>query len=472
MAGKIPPPSSRRGASPTRSHTTGARALVPAQQAIQRSASGHPVRVFVTMVVDDSSSIADYGNAAAVRRGHNAQIQDYPDQREAAEFLVRTLFLNRRPLFDFLPPSQAVQMDERNYLPAGMTPLYARALAVLTDVQRRVVPANDGVEACGITCLMTDGADNASHGVTAADVRPVVERMLASGHHIVAGIGVEDGSTDFRAVFRAMGILDQWIMVLPREEGDIVEGMRDFSRTSSRTVDAASFQQTSMGGFGGGGADANHARPVRTPQPAAAVTGVHRAVSFSEASGAPPRRGILDRLRGLFRGSAAASHGAVASTPHAALQRGVTYTPGQRPSLTVDLTSLLDITADATVVVRRHQERQLAVTGNGSDDLVIAVPAADALFSSTGAFTLNIRDGEVTVHNPSHWTLVLYPSSGPNADHPFATIEPQGAATIPMSIRAAQLVADDGKSQRALARLRLPDPEGRAGYMPRTNMVE
>jgi len=36
--------------------------------------------------------------------------------------------------------------------------------------------------------------------------------MLAQECHIVAGMGISDGETDFARVFREMGIPDQWIL--------------------------------------------------------------------------------------------------------------------------------------------------------------------------------------------------------------------------------------------------------------------
>ena len=80
---------------------------------------------------------------------------------------------------------------------------------------------------------------------TARSVRPLVEDLLRSETHIVAGLGISDGSTDFRAVFAEMGIPDAWILTPGNSDKDIRAAFRLFSQSA-----AALTQAVTVGGFG------------------------------------------------------------------------------------------------------------------------------------------------------------------------------------------------------------------------------
>ncbi len=97
---------------------------------------------------------------------------------------------------------------------------------------------------------MTDGANNASQA-TAAQVKRIVEDMRKQERHIVAGMGIDDGATDFRQVFRDMGIRDEWILVPGNTASEIRKAFQVFSRSAVRaSQSAASFSKTAVGGFG------------------------------------------------------------------------------------------------------------------------------------------------------------------------------------------------------------------------------
>lgn len=204
-----------------------------------------PMQLLLTMMPDDSGSINSYGNAPAIRRGHNAQLDLY--MGHPGNILVRTRYLNGFELFDYSKPEDAVRMNDRNYNPHEGTPLYAQTANVLHEVQRSMARFADTHDVLTMTCILTDGADTS--GQSPDFVRGVVETMIASGEHIVAGMAVRAGETDFHRIFLNMGIPEQWIIVLEREEGDIVSGMTRFAQTSRGIRDRATFTQTSMGGF-------------------------------------------------------------------------------------------------------------------------------------------------------------------------------------------------------------------------------
>jgi hypothetical protein len=251
-------------------------------------ASARPATLLVTFMPDDSGSINSYGNAPAIRRGHNEYLEGFAES--PANILVRTRYLNGTELFDFRKPKDAVRMDERNYDPHQGTPLFDQTFAVLQEVLSAAAVYADQHKDEAVftmTFIMTDGADTGS-GRKAEDVRPIVERMFASGRHVVAGIGVRDGLTDFPSIFRSMGIPEQWIKVLERAEGDIVKGMTQVAHTTRSVVDAGSFIGTMRTGFTG---QPNGAAPPRARHAAPAEgTAMPGASSIGNMMGAKLRR--------------------------------------------------------------------------------------------------------------------------------------------------------------------------------------
>lgn len=394
--------------------------------------SPKPPLLLVTMMPDDSGSIKDCGNAAAIRRGHNAQLTAYQNEARCPLF-VRTRYLNGHVLFDYTPPAAATPMDARNYNPSQGTPLYDQTVEALREVSRSVdtytQKYGDQHDIYTMTCIMTDGADMRSTTCKPEDVHRVVERMFASGRHIVAGIGVRDGYTDFESVFRSMGIPPQWIMVLERKEGDIVEGMTRFAQSSTSIHNAASYRATTMEGFAAA-PPPPHARPTPSWQ-------------------APP------------------AGPSSTSDLHAALATSTDYNFNHRPRLRIDLAPLMARTGQSTISVVRGTARGLAIVQHGQD-FSMQVPTSDAMFATSGAFSLAITGGVVTVQNPSRFTLHLHYEIG--LAPMVISIEPGAFAAIPTAIQSVQLVVDDGVRQQPMARILLPAVQNREGYHPGTHL--
>jgi len=236
-------------------------AMIPLQTGALQ-VSGLPPLLLVTMMPDDSGSIASYGNTQAIIRGHN-ELLDRSNDRTDALFMTR--YLNGERLNDFRRAKDAVRMNTDNYHPRHGTPLYDQTYELLGEVMAAAALRVHEHDVITMTCILTDGADSGSQQRSPDDVRAVVERMIA-GRHIVAAMGVRDKETDFHAVFRSMGIPEQWIMVLEREESDIVRGMTEFTHASRTVVGGASFHQTSRVGF-------TQQYGPAAPAPATAVAG-------------------------------------------------------------------------------------------------------------------------------------------------------------------------------------------------------
>lgn len=190
--------------------------------------------VLVTVMPDDSASIQYASNAQAVRGGHNAILDALALCPQKDQILIHNRYLNGTVLYPYCFLDQAVRMTPQNYDPNLGTPLYDQTLVLLgTVIAKAQEFADNGVPVRTITLLITDGADCASYRATAKDVQVVVQDMIRAENHIVAAMGIDDGgSTDFRQVFREMGIRDEWILTPGQGEQEIRQAFQLFSQSA------------------------------------------------------------------------------------------------------------------------------------------------------------------------------------------------------------------------------------------------
>jgi hypothetical protein len=201
--------------------------------------------VLLTMMPDDSSSIAQAGNTAAVRDGHNFVLAALRDSKQSGEVLAHTRYLNGNVLFPYTALDNAVQMTAQNYDPRLGTPLYDQAVVVLgTVIAKAHELAQAGIAVRTMTLIITDGGDYGSKRSRPADVKAIVDDMLARENHIVAAMGISDGTTDFRAVFASMGIPDRWVLTPGNSATEIRRAFQVFSRSAVRATQGAQ-----LGGF-------------------------------------------------------------------------------------------------------------------------------------------------------------------------------------------------------------------------------
>lgn len=201
--------------------------------------------VLLTMMPDDSASIASAGNTGAVRDGHNFVLEALRASKQAGEVLAHTRYLNGSVLCPYTALEHAVAMTPANYHPNLGTPLYDQTAVVLgTVIAKAQQLAQAGIGVRTVTLLITDGGDYGSTRCRPADVEALVRDMLAQEQHIVAAMGISDGSTDFRAVFRAMGIPDRWILTPGNSATEIRQAFAVFSQSAVRASQGAA-----LGGF-------------------------------------------------------------------------------------------------------------------------------------------------------------------------------------------------------------------------------
>ena len=205
----------------------------------------------VTLLVDDSASIASAGNDPIVIDGYNEILAALRESKEEHGILIHTRFLNGKVLTPYTPISQAAALDSRNYQAVGSTPLYDESVALLgTVIAKTQELADAGVPARSVTVIITDGADCGSQRHDARAVKALVRDMLKAEAHVVAAVGLSDGSTDFKRVFRDMGIEDRWILTPAVSKPEIRAAFRLVSQTAVRTSQGG-VAFAAAGGFGG-----------------------------------------------------------------------------------------------------------------------------------------------------------------------------------------------------------------------------
>jgi hypothetical protein len=206
--------------------------------------------VLLTIMPDDSGSIRFAGNEQAVRDGHNLVLEALARSKQRDGVLAHTRYLNGDVLYPYRPIDQAVAMTTKNYHALKGTPLYDQSVVLLGSVLAKTQEfARNGVVARSVTLIITDGADETSQRATAKDVAALVRDMTRSEAHIVAAMGISDGTTDFQAVFREMGIEDRWMLTPANDPSEIRRAFQVFSQSAVRASQAASFSRGAIAGF-------------------------------------------------------------------------------------------------------------------------------------------------------------------------------------------------------------------------------
>ena len=202
--------------------------------------------VLLTMMPDDSASIASAGNTAAVRDGHNFVLDALKQSKQSGEVLAHTRYLNGHVLCPYTALEHAVAMTNANYDPIHGTPLFDQTCVVLgTVIAKAQELAQAGIAVRTVTLIITDGSDYGSTRCKPDDVKALVTDMLSQENHVVAAMGIQDGSTDFRKVFQSMGIPGRWILTPGNSASEIRRAFQVFSQSAVRASQGAA----GLGGF-------------------------------------------------------------------------------------------------------------------------------------------------------------------------------------------------------------------------------
>src|SRR5262249_19277262 len=134
----------------------------------------------------------------------------------------------------------AVKMTPANYNPRLGTPLYDQTAVVLgTVIAKSQELSQAGIAVRTVTLIITDGRDFRSTRMTPHAVNASDDDMLAHEHHSVGAMGISDGRTDFRQVFRAMGIPDRWVLTAGNSASEIRRAFAVFSQSAVRASQGA-----------------------------------------------------------------------------------------------------------------------------------------------------------------------------------------------------------------------------------------
>lgn len=189
-------------------------------------------------------------NTEAVRIGHNAVIQALLDSSRPDTIWLQTRYLHGHELNQWDQLEKAVKMDRSNYSPGGGTPLYDETVAILGSVIAKTQEfRNKWTTVRTATLIVTDGADTESRIQNPASVKSVIMDMYNTGIHIIAAMGIDDGTTDFRKVFIEMGIQENLILIPGSTPEEIRKAFGLFGKMASRASDLHNFDNLRTGGF-------------------------------------------------------------------------------------------------------------------------------------------------------------------------------------------------------------------------------
>lgn len=216
--------------------------------------------ICLVLVVDDSSSIRFVqGNTEAIRDGVNSILGALADTKQSDSIIGYCILMNRGVLYPFSPIldgkklDQKLQLTPQNYNPSGGTPLYDTVTVALGTAIAKVQEfSNAGVPARAITVVITDGENAGGRKQDPSDVRPLVDDLMRSEMHLVIGMGIADGHTDFKDIFTRMGIRPEWVLTPANDPSSIRKACMMVSQSAVRASQAAAggFSQVVAGGFG------------------------------------------------------------------------------------------------------------------------------------------------------------------------------------------------------------------------------
>ena len=200
-------------------------------------------------VIDDSGSIRFRGNTDVVRTGYNGVLDALTKSKSRDDIIVGATLLNGGVLHPVCALTDAKRLDS-HFDPNGDTPLYDRVIQTCELILRKCKEFQDtGASFKGVIVIVTDGNDEGSRA-TAANVKAVLEPLLAKEIISVVALGISDGSTDFRAVFSSMGIPDTLVLTVSDDPSSIRKAFGVISRATQAASQGASLSQSGLGGFG------------------------------------------------------------------------------------------------------------------------------------------------------------------------------------------------------------------------------
>lgn len=191
-------------------------------------------------------------SAEAIRIGHNAVVDALANSPRSERVIFATRYLNGRLLNPYGPIEKAQRLNRINFRPDRGTPLYDQTAELLKMVLAKYEQVRaDWKEARTATLLVTDGCDEHSGIQTVLSIAEIIKSMRGTGHHIIAAMGIDDGTTDFRQIFQSMGIDPKWILTPGSTQKEIQEAFGMFAQTASKAAETDDFPLLLNSGFQG-----------------------------------------------------------------------------------------------------------------------------------------------------------------------------------------------------------------------------
>lgn len=198
--------------------------------------------VLVSLLLDDSSSMC--GRVDAAIQGQQAMLKALEESKQKDSFLIGMWALNKNdPYHSYVKLEDAVKLDNSNYQPIGMTPLYDRWYEMLaSNVAYAQQLRASGTMVRSIAIVITDGNENDSHRFNDLDCAKLAADLLASEQFVLAFVGAGDDDY-FRYMAKKMGIPDGAVLVV----GDSPSDMRKIFQIVSQSVIRASQAKIASG---------------------------------------------------------------------------------------------------------------------------------------------------------------------------------------------------------------------------------
>jgi hypothetical protein len=162
---------------------------------------------FLNILLDDSTSMDK--NTDVLIDGVNAVIQAVIDSSSVGDVLVHITSLNRGLIVAPMPIRSCPKLSRSLYMASGQTPLFDGSCRLLGVAMAKIEEAlQAGMPARCHSVIVSDGAPYGVQAKSAGDVKTMVEDMdrTQPEAHIVFGMGISDGHTDFTAMFNKMGV--------------------------------------------------------------------------------------------------------------------------------------------------------------------------------------------------------------------------------------------------------------------------
>lgn len=203
----------------------------------------------VTVLIDASSSIAGSGLEDAVRDGENALVDAFAGSREKDSILLALWTFNEKPkvVHSYVPVTDAVRLDAKNYRATGSTALYDTWCDALgANVAYAQKLRDSGAPVRSVVVVITDGADVSSKRKV-QDCARLSRDLLASEQFVLAFVGV-GAEVNFKSVAQSMGVPDGCIEV---QTNATASGLRAVFQMVSRSAIRASQGQIKPGAAAG-----------------------------------------------------------------------------------------------------------------------------------------------------------------------------------------------------------------------------